>query len=80
MAQALGHSQTIEPEEGLMVAFSTAVETIRIHWMSALALGTLTAILLLIGTRGDREHESLATTTPLPNYLSANSWRPRPGD
>lgn len=77
MARALG-SRTIEPEEGLMVAFSTAVEAIRIHWMSALALGTLTAILLLVGTRGDREHESLATTAPLPNHLSANGWRRRP--
>ena len=63
-----------------MVAFSTAVEAIRIHWMSALALGTFTAILLLVGTRRDREHESLATTAPLPRQWSANGWHPPPED
>lgn len=78
VVQALGAPRTIEPEEGLMVAFSTTVEVIRMHWMSALALGTLAALLLLIGIRRDQEDELLATTAPLPHQLYGPGWLPRP--
>jgi len=76
-AQASGDPRTIEPEEGLMVAFNTTVEAIRMHWMSALALGTLASVLLLIGIRRDHEDESLATTAPLPHRLIGFGWHPR---
>jgi hypothetical protein len=77
VAQPSGDLRTIEPEEGLMVAFDTTVEAIRMYWMSALALGTLAAILLLIGIRRDHEDESLATTAPLPHRLIGFGWHPR---
>jgi hypothetical protein len=67
VTRALDQPRALRPEEGLTVAFSTAVEAIRLHWRAALALGSLAAILLVIG--GRREHESLATTTPVPNHL-----------
>jgi hypothetical protein len=76
-AQASGDPRNIEPEEGLMVAFNTSVEAIRMHWMSALALGTLASVLLLIGIRRDHEDESLATTAPLPHRLIGFGWHPR---
>jgi len=47
------------------------------HWMSALALGTLASVLLLIGIRRDHEDESLATTAPLPHRLIGFGWHPR---
>jgi hypothetical protein len=77
VAQPSGSPRTIEPEEGLMVAFDTTVEAIRMYWMSALALGTLAAILLLIGIRRDHEDESLATTSPLPHRLIGFGWHTR---
>jgi hypothetical protein len=64
---ALDQPRPLQPEEGLAVAYSTAVEAIRLHWHAALALGALAAVLLLIG--GRRDHEALATTTPVPHHL-----------
>ena len=78
LAQASGETRAITPEEGLMVAFSTTVETIRTHWSFALALGALTAILLLIGSRRDHEDEALVITTPLPHRLYGSDWNPSP--
>jgi hypothetical protein len=69
MTRAAEEARALEPEEGLMVAFSTAVEAIRMHWMAALTLGTLAAVLLLVGSRRDQEDESLATTGHLPHQL-----------
>jgi hypothetical protein len=67
VTRVLDQPRPLHPEEGLTVAFSTAVEAIRLHWRAALALGTLAAILLVIG--GRRDHESLVTTALVPHHL-----------
>ncbi len=43
------NANDLEPEVGLMVVFSTVSETISIYWQAAVALGSVTAILLWVG-------------------------------
>lgn len=47
VAQPMFHD--LEPQEGLLIVFSTAVEAFRLYWQVALALGTVMATLLIIG-------------------------------
>ena len=42
-------ARVLEPEEGLMVVFSTVAETINLYWQAAVALGSVAAILLWVG-------------------------------
>lgn len=42
-------SHTLKPQEGMLIVFSTAVEAFQLYWQVALALGTLMAILLILG-------------------------------
>jgi hypothetical protein len=50
-----GLSNSLDPRRGLAVSFSSAVETLRSHLLTSLALGVGVALLLLLGI--DREEE-----------------------
>jgi hypothetical protein len=56
--------RVLEPEEGLMVVFSTVAETINLYWQAAVALGSVAAILLWIGLwKREKEDEDLQAPT-----------------
>lgn len=54
----------IDPREGLTVAFHTAVETLRGELGQAVGLGTLVALLAVLGV-GKRQEDAESTMTVL---------------
>ena len=48
-ADVFDSGRDLDPQEGLMVAFSTVAENINVYWQFAVALGLLATGLLWIG-------------------------------
>jgi hypothetical protein len=62
---ALPAAERLSPQEGLMVAFLSAAETVRSQLLASIGLGTLAAMLLLVGSRRWARNKELEETAPI---------------